>query len=57
MFTFKYIINLTQIKGKYRVSKIIFQNKKMYDTEYFLMSNNQIFRLIDSIDKSDYQIN
>ena len=29
----------------------------MYDTEYFLMSNNQIFRLIDSIDKSDYQIN
>ena len=57
MFTFKYIINLTQIKGKYRVSKIIFQNKKMYDTEYFLMSNNQIFKLIDSIDKSDYQIN
>lgn len=56
MFTFKYMINLNQIKGKYKVSKIIFQNKKKYDTEYFLMSNNQIFKLIDSINKSDYQI-
>ncbi len=56
MFTFKYLIDLNKIKGKYKVSKIIFQNQTKYGIENFLMSNNQVVRLIESIDRNDYNI-
>jgi len=56
MFTFKYIINLKKYKGKFRVLKVILQNNLKYSDEEYMMNNNQIFKLLQYINKNDYYI-
>ena len=56
MISFRYKIYLSKNKKKFPVLKIIYNENSYYDSNFYKFSKNQIYNLLNSIDKNQYII-